>query len=82
MPCIAAGEDEEVVDKPLHADDFVEQVPGPFVAIHFELHAQTGEGTAELMGGIGDEALLALVGILQAAKHLVHRLGQPGDLVA
>ena len=55
--------------------------PGPGASVDLELGPHAGEWGAQLVGGVGDEALLAPAGLLEAVEHLVHRAGQPGDLV-
>lgn len=48
---------------------------------HLQLGPQHGEGAAELVGGVGDEAALSGAGRLQAFEHGVHGVGEAGDLV-
>jgi hypothetical protein len=49
---------------------------------HLGVLAQAGHRGAELVGGVGDEPPLPLLGPLQAFEHAVHGGRQPGDLVA
>ena len=80
---------QQVLDGLLHADDLVEHAPlgrrqvgGLRVRlVDLELGAHAGERAPQLVGGIGDEALLLDARVLDPLEHVVHRPGQPGDLV-
>ena len=50
--------------------------------VDLELGPHPGERAAQLVGGVGDEALLPCGSARSSAvEHRVHRRGQPGDLV-
>ena len=86
---VALGEEEEVVDETLHTDGFREDGLsglGPLLRVgvgevDLDLGAHAGERRAELMGGVGNEALLAVVGALEAVEHFVHGGGEPANFV-
>ena len=80
---------EQVVDQPLHADGVGEHAAlgrlpiGELgvLEIDLELRPDPGERAAQLVAGVGDEAALAVGGVLEPREHRVHRAGQPTDLV-
>ena len=86
---VGAGEEQQVVDHPLHRHDLL-QLTRPrgrdvgrlrVASVDLQLGAHAGERRAQLVRGVGDELLLAARGVLQAGEHLVHRHGEAGDLV-
>ena len=48
---------------------------------HLGVLADRGQGRSQLMGGVGDEAPLPELALLEAGQHEIQRLGEPGDLV-
>jgi hypothetical protein len=50
-------------------------------AEQFEVTLDGGERRAQLVRGVGDEALLGLIGGLDAGEHCVERGGEPPQLV-
>ena len=86
---IAAGEQQQVVDERLQAAHLLElaaarrRVVGAarVVGVHLQLGPHPRQRRAQLVGGVGDEPLLALGRAFETVEHGVHRLGQPGDLV-
>ena len=49
--------------------------------VDLDLGPHAGERRAQLVGGVGHEALLAPVGVVESVEHRVHRRGEAGDLV-
>jgi hypothetical protein len=80
---------EQVLDQALEGDGLIQDtavgqgaVGGVGVGeIDLQLGADAGQRVAQLVGGVGDEALLAIVGIFDPVEHGVHGAGEPGDLV-
>ena len=87
---VAAGELEEVVDEVLQADRLVEHAAlgrgriGELGLgeVDLELGADPRQRAAQLVRRVGDETLLAADRVLEAVEGLVHRAGEPVDLVA
>ena len=80
---------EQIVDHPLHPDGVGEDLAlgrlpvGELgvLEVDLELRPDPGEGAAQLVAGVGDEAALAVGGVLEAGEHRVHRPRQATDLV-
>ena len=49
--------------------------------VHLELGPHARERAAQLVRGVGHEALLALSGIVHPLEHVVHGASEAGDLV-
>jgi hypothetical protein len=88
---VEAGEDEQVVDRARHPIDLLaraledparcgRQVVGAQADV--DLRAHRRQRRAQLVGGIGDQAVLLLDALPDAVEHRVQRGGQVRDLVA
>ena len=86
MTLIGAGEQQQVLHQPPHAlglglheaADALDVLAAgmPLAAEHLELAPDRGQGRAQLVRGVGDEAALASEGILQPVEHVIEGLGQ------
>ena len=89
LPLVGLREREQVVDRPAHPVDLlVHAHEDPArrrrevaAQAHVELRAHHGERRAEVVRGVGDQALLLRDAVLQAVEHRVERHGQMGELV-
>ncbi len=83
---VEPGEQQQVGGEVLQAYHVVVEIPGvqqPGVLVgDLYLGAQRGDGAAEFVGGVGDEAVLAFDGLLQRGQGLVRGAGEAADLVA
>ena len=86
---VAAGQQEQIVDELLEPDRLVqhaalgaEQVGRSRLGkVELELAADPGQRPPQLVGGVGDEPLLTSYRVLEPVQGLVHRPGEPVDLV-
>ncbi len=89
VPASLRASSEEVLDHPLQPSDLLElaatsgrRVSARRIAlVDFELGAHPRQRCPQLVGRVGDESLLASDRPFEAREHLVHRDGEPGDLV-
>jgi hypothetical protein len=86
---VQLGEQQQIVDQPLQPLLLGEPAPGQPGPVDagggepdFELGADRGERAAQFVGCVGHERALAAGRHREPVQHLVHRAGEPVDLVA
>ena len=90
MSFVDVGEGEEVVDDSAHAHDLLARAGEHRSCVVLErvvaqadlqLHAHRRKGSAELVGGVGDQSLAGVDALLEAVQHRVEGAREVAELV-